>query len=463
MKSSAKTKQAPGWLFSNLAEAIKNARKQYLIYIGIISYCALSILTTTDRQIVLNEGIQLPIINLNVPVFAFYIISPLLVLIIYIYYQLHLQKAKAIQNELMENYSLESENQIYPWIIISPQANSRLIENIKGIIIELTQRWLLLGILILFVFGIIRKHDESLLLITGNYLIIGVFVIAWFWDKKNDTIDGEEHFQIYQWLLPGMLLVYTYSFFETYTGRLIIIGAYTIFSVALFFFLWNSSNNKQASLFSWRPQTWLQFTPQRMLILSMFVFLLAFRFLLISNVLQGDRFFHRNLYLFVDLSYQKLVTEPTVDYDELYWQNLGNINLAGALLKSCILKRADMRGAKLKRAKLESANLESINLSSANLFAANLINANLQNAKLKDVNLRNADLTGANLKDVDMRESFFKGANFTDADLTRANLENTEGLSVKQLCKARSLYMAKFDSTLFNILKENCPELLIHK
>ncbi len=43
--------EAPGWLLDNIAEASKNARKIYLLYIGFLAYCALTVVSTTGRQI----------------------------------------------------------------------------------------------------------------------------------------------------------------------------------------------------------------------------------------------------------------------------------------------------------------------------------------------------------------------------------------------------------------------------
>ena len=48
-------RQAPDWLFDNIAEASKNARRIYLLYIGALAYFALTVFTTPDRRIFFNE------------------------------------------------------------------------------------------------------------------------------------------------------------------------------------------------------------------------------------------------------------------------------------------------------------------------------------------------------------------------------------------------------------------------
>ncbi len=61
-----------------------------------------------------------------------------------------------------------------------------------------------------------------------------------------------------------------------------------------------------------------------------------------------------------------------------------------------------------------------------------------------------ANLRGAHLTD----------ANFDNASLYKADLRFTQGLTVKQLARAKTLYMAKFDPDLRIQLEKNAPHLL---
>ena len=85
------------------------------------------------------------------------------------------------------------------------------------------------------------------------------------------------------------------------------------------------------------------------------------------------------------------------------------------------------------RAKLQKADLRRVNLQEANLWEANLQSTDLSEAKLQ-----NAQLWVANLQDADLR-----GANLQNADLWHA-----KNLKVKQLLKARTLYMAKLSDEM---------------
>ncbi len=70
---------APDWLLDNIAEAFKKRPQEFTwLYIGFLAYCALTVVSTTDRQIVLNEPAKLPIINVEVALNGFFLPSDLL-------------------------------------------------------------------------------------------------------------------------------------------------------------------------------------------------------------------------------------------------------------------------------------------------------------------------------------------------------------------------------------------------
>lgn len=71
-----KKPEDPQELIDNIAEASKNARKIYLLYLGFLAYCALTVFGTNDRTLVLNEPAHLPIVNVGVPLLRDFSFSP---------------------------------------------------------------------------------------------------------------------------------------------------------------------------------------------------------------------------------------------------------------------------------------------------------------------------------------------------------------------------------------------------
>ncbi len=90
----------PDWLISNIAESSSQASKFYSFYIGFITYSFLSVIGTMDRQLILNDKIFLPILQMNVSVDGFFIAAPIIALAIFLYFQLVLHKNKS----LIENF-----------------------------------------------------------------------------------------------------------------------------------------------------------------------------------------------------------------------------------------------------------------------------------------------------------------------------------------------------------------------
>jgi uncharacterized protein YjbI with pentapeptide repeats len=115
----------------------------------------------------------------------------------------------------------------------------------------------------------------------------------------------------------------------------------------------------------------------------------------------------------------------------------------------------DLQGRDLRNLDLMNMDLSGMNLSGAILRGCDMRGASLKNTDLSDADLRaaffrNADLRGANLD----------GARLEGAYLMHADLRGVQGLSPDMLRRARSLYKAEMDSTLYEVVKEEYPRLL---
>ena len=59
-----------------------------------------------------------------------------------------------------------------------------------------------------------------------------------------------------------------------------------------------------------------------------------------------------------------------------------------------------------------------------------------------------------------MQNSYLMGADFENASLYKADLRGVKGLTVEQLSKTKTLYLAKFDDEIFEQIKIDIPELI---
>ena len=116
-KPGNKISEAPDWLIDNIAEASKNARQMFFLYIGFLAYSLLTVVGTSDRQIILNGLTNLPIINVDVSLDGFFILCPLVAIFGFIYLQLYLHRLKCLINDFRTNYTSTEKRRLYPWML----------------------------------------------------------------------------------------------------------------------------------------------------------------------------------------------------------------------------------------------------------------------------------------------------------------------------------------------------------
>ncbi len=177
--------------------------------------------------------------------------------------------------------------------------------------------------------------------------------------------------------------------------------------------------------------------------------------------------------------------------DEAAFRTVGNLkrlNRHGIYeinLVNCYLARTNLNYVNLKGSNLNSANISNSSLIESNLENTRLNQTNLENSNLNQVNLRGAYASGSNFNDAflikaqlegafliktsfknaflmeaNLQNSYLMGADFENASLYKADLRGVKGLTVDQLARAKTLYLAKFDDELFDQVKMNIPELV---
>ncbi len=497
--------KAPEWLIENIAEASKNARKIYFLYLGFLAYCALTVISTSDRQIILNETATLPILKIEVSLNGFFLLGPLIAILVFVYFQLYLHRLKCLVDDLRTNYTSIGKGRLYPWMInIAEDPDPGPVGTLQRIIVAFSVWASLTLVLILFAFWYVKKHEPIWSYVVGSSPIVGFLITFWFWLRYE----------------LGKPRKSAWRKIFNFIGFALIVA----FEICLFL-------------------------------------------VLIPWAREGGKYKWIRPLICVNLSYQKLVTEPEKDYPGLYWANLREVHLEGADLRNSVLKRVDFRkanlqnavmghvilekadlsGANLQKADLEEANLEKANLRSANLretkltmanlqeadlnwanlqgatlgmmallqgsfssAGANLLRAklyeadlrraymedanlqeadlrnadlegavlrkaNLRKAKMRRANLHNAELTGAtvvhdsgkrfrlraNLEEADLRDANLEGARLDGANLRSADLRGARNLTLKQLSKVATLYDTKLDLSLSEKISEAFPNLLI--
>ncbi|MEK6780432.1 MAG: pentapeptide repeat-containing protein [Bacteroidota bacterium] len=145
--------------------------------------------------------------------------------------------------------------------------------------------------------------------------------------------------------------------------------------------------------------------------------------------------------------------------------NLNYVNLKGSNLNSANISNSSLIETNLENTRLNQTNLENSNLNQANLKGAYASGANFKDAfliksQLEGAFLIKADFRNAFLMEANLQNSYLMGADFENASLYKADLRGAKGLTVDQLAKTKTLYLAKFDDDIFDQIKTDIPELI---
>jgi uncharacterized protein YjbI with pentapeptide repeats len=390
-------REAPHWLVENIAEASKNARRIYFLYLGFIGYCALTVVSTSDRQIVLNETVSLPILKIDVSLNGFFILAPLIAIFVFSYLQLYLNIRKDLITRLKTKFPPAGRERLYPWMLLALDYPTKgLIGALQSAIVKFSMWWSLPLVLALISAWYIKKHDPIMTYTIGVSPILGTVVVLCFWFHYEDI-------KLRMRQLPRLML--------RNPGKTALLSVVVMFEVVILILIIPMAINGFPQIASKGAveRAALEIIAEVTNRTDMGV--LRYR---VTRYLKS--------WLCVDLNYQKLVQEPETDYVGLFWANLSNARLEGANLARVVLKRADLEDAHLQNATMVSANLIEARLQRANLQGADLRQANLRGAKLGRAVLKGANLKGAQIQEADLGGAELRGAVLEGADLEGANL-----------------------------------------
>jgi uncharacterized protein YjbI with pentapeptide repeats len=493
----AKTQHLPeDWVYENIKDAIYHCRRIYYIYLGILCYTLLTILTTTTLDFFREQIVSMPFIDAPISLKFYLMLAPMLLIGFFVYKQLYLYKTnKLITYAVEQCKSMNQGNgkackdrasnctlncmcrrhlsRLYPWIIIySRQVENRighdpekdplssLVGRFQQTFVSFSLWWLLPVILLLLSLFVIKKHSIFLSTYMVAAACFGIASVAFFWHQQHKLMGRDESFL--------KKIRSKYMVFVTY---------FVAISFALNILAFQGKLPGQESVWSEEDET----PPAS-----------------VSNVLYQ----HIKSYwvktiryiAFADLSRETISEKPENDENEQdIWIDLEKRHFEGANLSKAILTKASLQGAYLGNAVFRDAKLEEANLDNAQADGADFNNGNLKNATLRylksvepdfsaailkgaqftyaeikeakflsadlsganfsNSNLENADFSGADLSEASMIDANVKNANFSNANLQAAKLFLVRELQVDQLKAANNYLLAFYDPELINELK----------
>lgn len=210
-KQSTDGSAPPEWLLSNIADATKSAKRIYLVYLGLVAYCAITVVTTTDRQLVLKHIVNLPLMNVQAPLVGFFAATPILILLVYLYLLLLLTHRKDLIIELMSRHPNVVRERLYPSFLLALDFPKKgFVGTVESLCAHSSVWYSFPLALMVFSTFIIKKHDAYLSYIMGLSPILGLGLVTMFWYNYN-TVKFRKKLPRMIWGLLVMACVLVYQ------------------------------------------------------------------------------------------------------------------------------------------------------------------------------------------------------------------------------------------------------------
>jgi uncharacterized protein YjbI with pentapeptide repeats len=409
--------------FDQLKHVEETSRNAITVFFGLLAaslYSWLTIATTTDVALITGTASSpLPIINTNIALSGFYLAAPLILLAVYFYFHLYLQRLWSDLASLPAVFpdGVELDRKAYPWLL-----NGLVRKHFKKL--ELAQRpltrvenfisiflawWAVPFTLLAFWLRFLPRHDWL-----GTTLHVSLIAgAAWFGvysyrlavrtlsggaTATQEEKGGDQRLRVRIW---RAFRRYLPSGMEAASAGLAIV-------VVLSAGVWIDPGDP--------PPIWrrLPLPPSDLL-----------------TILRYETY--------ADLRHDDVSTKPAgwTGQEEIEEVEIGQVK--GADLEGRDLRNANASGAFFVRANLAGANLRESDLFNADLRGADLTSADLRGATLAGADFRGADLTsadfrGAFMQGVDLRgaatwqtdQTDLRGANMLGANLRGATLWQTD-------------------------------------
>ena len=399
-----------------IAEAAKNVRKLLIVLLAGCVYSWLTILTTTNARLLTNTtSSPLPVIGTAVPIAVFYWAAPVVLIGVYLYMQLSLQRLWELLADLPAVLSdgVSLDRKAYPWLLIGwgirthvllLRGRRPLLARLQTLLSTTLAWWIVPATMFLFWLGYLPRHHWPGTSVHVALLVAAVMAATMLLDMARATLRGERP-HLFSLRAAGRTR-------EDYRRAAAALAATAIMVSMSYGAISADPQHPVPRAFS------------------------AMGYSVYANITGAILSTRPPDYATIESD----VRDELVDGADLRGANLRyasagavflqNANLVGLDFTGATLTRAILIGAKLQNARFDGANLTGATLAKADLTdatfgdLATLTDVDLADATLANTNLTGAILTNAILTGALLTEAKFIYANLRDADLTDAVLTN---------------------------------------
>ncbi len=431
---------------TNVTEASKTAQNLFTSILLVCSYTWLTVAATTDPQLLNNAAppsSRLPILGTDIPLVRFYLVAPALLLSLFIYFHLVLQR---LWEELAEMPAVfpdgrSVDRRAYPWLMnVLVRAHATRLQGERSPLsrwqarMSIVLAWGLVPMTLVVLWGRYLRAHDWLVTVTHVALVSGAIGAAvGFRSLAARTLRGSER-RPFLWRKA-----WKDSRGRAFLGWAVALTLFAVLSFGAIEGIDPDADDRGTKILAQvglgSPRRWV---PRVFASVGL------------------DPFAH--------LDDASLSIKPanwtgkapeeldSVKGADLEGRNLRYAAAYNAFFVNAYLRKVDARGtdfreSDLRRADLREANLRGSNFRSADLREADLrwvdlTETSLRDARLDGARLAGARLSGANLRGAILIAADLAGADLTGADLTDANLGSADltgvvGLTSAMLASAR--------------------------
>ena len=374
---------------SIVQEKSQNAKRILLSLLLACLYVFLTVATTTDARLITNStSSQLPIINSEIPIVGFYWAAPLILVSVYLYFLLYLQRLWESLAKLPAVFpdGTPLDEKVYPWLpnslvsshFVLLRERRPVLSGLQSLISIALVYWIV-PLTLVFVWGRYLTRQEW----AGTGVHIALLVMAvvnavMFRRLAGETLEGKER-ERFEWS-------------KAFTGNRTRLAVSLVVVIGGLF--WMLSYGVFHGV---KEEAWVRWARERVGFNPFADF-------------QGEENLEPFDFRGAVLNYANFYKAPLTDAD-LTGAHLQHATLEHADLQGAVLKETDLRWAKMGGggSDLQDAILWEAKLQFANLVFTNLTGAELEGAILKCADLRDAvGLTASQIQDAaDWEKAFY--------------------------------------------------------
>jgi hypothetical protein len=361
----------------------------WITFLSVGTYLAIAIGTTTDRQLLLANPVKLPLLDVDLPLFAFYGFAPVLFLVLHLYVLMQLYLLARLLRLFDNDLRVADMTDDVRWRVRSQLDKFVFTQSLIGVPQDWIVRWLLrvvvwlsfvvapLLLLLGFQLRFLPYHSSLVTTVQQGTMLLDLVLLLLLGPKIiRPSAQREQRSRGRTWRL-------------VFAGFCVLVGAISILAGS-----------------TWATLRW--------------------------RLSRQDLWFVNER--FVEPDEDKL-SKLAVSLS-LRGRDLRRGFFMGSDFRKADLSVADLSNAVLSDARLDGVDLRIADLTGAHLMGAKLNNADLTGARLFGASLMGADLTGADLRgtdlgQADLRHATFNGSNLDARNLTQKQLDEACGTGAK--------------------------------